>query len=101
MARQDQDDGETNLVDVINVSGETLRFELDGNKYKMAPKDVIKINKAYANPRQLQEGKDPIPSVVELLTNKKVLSVTDKRVRSLLGNATPTQTPAPASGTQR
>lgn len=91
MAKNDDEDNEPNTIEVVNISAETMKFELDGVRFKMAPKSVEKIHKNYATPMILQEGRDPIPSTIERLTNRKVLPVTDKRAKAVMatrqGNA--------------
>lgn len=75
-----------NTIEVINISSETLKFELEGMKFSIKPKERIRVHKSYATPRLMQQGRDPVPSAVELLTNHKVLPITDKRVRAMIGN---------------
>lgn len=77
-------DVESNMIEVINISSERAVFVLDDYKYVLKPRETAKIHKNYGQNRQLQEGKDPIPSVIELETNGKVLPVTDKRARSIV-----------------
>lgn len=80
-------DEDENTIEVINISSETMKFEIDGMKIKLAPKERFKIHKNYATPRVMQPERDPVPSTIELLTNKKVLPINDKRVRAVLGAA--------------
>jgi hypothetical protein len=80
-------DEETNTVEVINISAETVKFNISGTTYKLAPREKLLLHKSYALPRLMQEGRDPVPAVIELLTGQKVLPIDDKRVRGLLGNA--------------
>jgi hypothetical protein len=82
MTEDQQQEPEENAVDVINIGSTPMRFEIDGVRYKLAPGEMTKIHKAYALPRQMQAGKDAVPSAVELLTNKQVLWVGDKRARA-------------------
>lgn len=84
---EDNDDGlPTNVAEVINVSSETVRFEIEKIRYKLPPRGIAQIHKAYAVSRVMQEGRDPVPSSIELLTNKKVLPVTDKRAASVVAS---------------
>ncbi len=75
---------QTNQTEVINISGQNVRFEVDGNRYMLRPGQTVSLHNAYALPRQMQKNKDPIPSVVEMLTSKQVLSVTDPRARHMV-----------------
>jgi hypothetical protein len=81
-------DPENDLVEVVNISSEIMKFELERIKYKLKPKEVVKIPKAYAMVKVMAEGRDPVPPTIELLTNKKVLPVTDKRAKAVMGTAT-------------
>lgn len=90
--KQDQDDGfergttefKSNQTEVINISAGNIRFEIDGNRYLLKPGQVVSLHNAYALPRQMTKGKDPIPSVVEMLTSKMVLAVSDNRARAMV-----------------
>ncbi len=75
---------ETNQTEVINIAAHNVRFEIDGNRYILKPGQVVSIHNSYALARQLQKNKDPLPSVVEMLTSKMVLAVTDPRARHML-----------------
>lgn len=72
---------QTNQVEVINISSTNVRFEIEGNRYVLRPGQTVSLHKSYALPRSMVKGKDPVPSVVELLTAKQVLAVTDSRAR--------------------
>lgn len=74
-------DQESNAAEVINVSGEVVRFEIDGIRYKLSERERITIHQNYALPRHLKKDKDPLPSVIDMLTGGKVLHVEDKRAR--------------------
>ena len=76
---------------MMNISSDTVKFELDSLRYKLKPKETTRIHRNYALPRQMQPDKDPVPSVVELLTGKKVLAMSDPRVKSAIGSATQKQ----------
>lgn len=91
--REDQEQ-ESNAIEVINVSAEVVRFEIDGTRHKLKSLEAVSINKAYALPRQLQEGRDPVPSTIELLTNKKVLAVNDTRAKGAVASRGSKQTSA-------
>lgn len=78
-------DDEVNTVEVMNISSEIMKFEISGVRYKLSPRETAHIHKNYAIPRIMQEGRDPVPSVIELLTNRKVLPTSDKRVRAMTG----------------
>lgn len=84
---EDDDGGQDDLVEVINISGEIMRFELDGAKYKLKPKQTVKVHQSYGTAKKLQSDRDAVPSTVELLTNKKVLPITDSRAKQFLSAA--------------
>ncbi len=72
---------DTNQVDVINISSNVVRFEIDGNKYVLKPRQTTKLHKSYALMRKMSADRDPLPSQIELLTSKRVLAITDERAR--------------------
>lgn len=76
---------DTNTVEVVNISSEIVKIEIDKVKHKLNPKERLTVHKNYATPRLMQQGRDPVPSSIELMTNGKVLPVTDKRVKAMLG----------------
>ncbi len=77
-------DFQSNQIEVINISAGNVRFEIEGNRYILRPGQVVSLHKSYALPRSMVKGKDPVPSVVELLTAKQVLAVTDPRARHMM-----------------
>lgn len=79
------DDQESNVAEVVNISSETIKFEIAGVRFTLGPKEKAQVHRNYALPRKMAEGRDPIPSAIELLTNHKVLLVTDKRAKAALG----------------
>jgi hypothetical protein len=85
MSKKIIEDEDTNSVECVNISSETLKFEIDGVRYKLGPRDRVHLHKNYALPRAMQPGRDPVPSAVALLTSHKVLPVTDKRAMAALG----------------
>lgn len=80
---------DTNSIECVNISSETIKFEIEKVKYVLGPKDKVVLHKNYATPRAMQPGRDPVPSTVALLTNHKVLPITDRRARQALGLRTP------------
>ena len=80
-----ESDDEVNTVECVNVSSETIRFEIEKVKYRLGPKDRVVLHKNYATPRVMQPERDPVPSTIELLTNNKVLPITHPRARAALG----------------
>ena len=72
---------DTNQVEVINISGHNVKFDIDGNRYLLKPGQTTRLHKAYALPRSMAAERDPLPSVVEMLTSKKVLAITDPRAK--------------------
>lgn len=85
----EESDLEENTKEVINISSHTVRFELDGSRYVVPPGHKRRVHKNYATRMQMREGRDPIPSTVELLTNKMVLPIDDPRARSFLPSSQP------------
>lgn len=77
-------DSNSNTEKVINITSNNVRFEIDGTRFELKPSEQITINRSYALPRHFKQGKDPVPSVIELLTGGMVLHVGDKRARSAL-----------------
>ena len=73
------EDQDTNQVEVINIASQTVRFEIDGNRYVLRPGQTCSLHKSYALARKTAKNRDAIPSVVEMLTSKQVLSITDPR----------------------
>jgi len=77
---------ETNSVEVVNISGSIVRFEIEGVRYKLAPKERVHLHKSYTVNKKMRPDADPVPSTIELLTNNMVVPVTDKRAIARLGN---------------
>lgn len=75
---------DSNQTEVINISSHPVRFEVDGNRYVLKPGQVVSLHNSYALARQMTKGRDPVPSVIELLTGRQVLAVTDPRARSMV-----------------
>lgn len=80
-----EDEEESNTVECVNISGETMRFEIEKVKYKLGPRERVVLHRNYALPRAMQPGRDPVPSAIELLTNHKVLPISHPRARAALG----------------
>lgn len=86
MAEEDESsDPEDTTVEVVNISSERMKFELEGQMHVMKPGDRRRVPRYLTVSRVMQKGKDPVPSAIELLTNKKVLPITDPRARAALG----------------
>jgi len=83
----DPQEFQSNQVEVVNISSNNVRFEIEGNRYVLRPGQTVSLHKSYALPRAMVKGKDPVPSVVELLTSKQVLAVTDQRARQVVSAA--------------
>lgn len=84
---EDEDDViPSDLVQIVNVSSQMAKFELDGMKYKLRPGQIGECRASYARPMQLQKSADPLPSVVDRETNGRVLCVEDPRAKRVLGN---------------
>lgn len=73
-------DPASTLVEVVSMYPGTVKFNLAGRKYKLKQGQVERVEGAYGTPRLMRPNTDPLPSVVELLTNRKVLPVLDPRV---------------------
>lgn len=72
---------ESNLVEVINISDHPVKFNLDGMIYALEPLERAKVHVSYTKNRQLQKKRDPVKPILELMTNAKVLPVTDPRAK--------------------
>lgn len=68
------------LVPVINAWHGLVKFEMAGRRYRLKPGEIAMVEGAYGTPRVFRKGGDPIPSVVELDTGRKVLPVSDPRI---------------------
>lgn len=75
---------DNNVQEVINISSENVKMQIGDMRVTMKPGDRLQVHRNYAFPRQLREGRDPIPSVVELESGGKVVPTTDPRARSML-----------------
>lgn len=75
----DDFDPKSSMVEVVCLQG-GAKFAIAGRRYKMRPGDIAQVEGAYGTPRLMRPGSDPLPSVVELLTGRKVLPVLDPRV---------------------
>lgn len=73
---------EQNTQEVVNISSETVKFDIGDMKIVLKPGERIAIHKNYAFPRKLKQDRDPLPSVVELETGGRVVATTDRRARS-------------------
>lgn len=71
-------------VEVINISGAAARFEIEHQLIELRPLEKVKILEAFALPRTLQAGRDPIASVVDLQTGGRVVHVGDPRAKVAL-----------------
>lgn len=80
MSKDTEELFEDNTKEIVNISSQTVRFQIDNQKIVMQPGDRRRINANYATARALQPNRDPVPSVVELLTNKMVLPVDHPKV---------------------
>ncbi len=67
-------------VEVVNVSPGSVKFKVAGRTYKLRPGEIAQLEAAYGTPRIMRAGGDPMPSTVELETQRKVLPVLDHRV---------------------
>lgn len=71
-------------VSIINVSSESVSFELDGLEHTLRPRESMKTHASYGLPRHLQKGRDPVASVVDMLTNGRVVHEGDRRARAVV-----------------
>lgn len=72
-------------VEVVNIAPQVMKFNIDGVDYELKPKETMKISPSYALPRQMQKDKDPVPSVIELMTGGNVLATSLPKARRALG----------------
>lgn len=74
-------------TEAINVSSDVARFEIDGVRHAMKPRERRRFPTGYCAQRVFTGSsgakRDPLPSVIELLTNKRVLPVADPRAKAL------------------
>lgn len=77
----DEEDG---FKEVINTADHPVKFKMNGALVKMQPLETRSIPKAYAIPRQLQPNAPALPSVVEHLTNSKILPVDHDKATAAL-----------------
>lgn len=89
----------SNLVTIYNISGQRATFELDGAIHVLKPRESAKIHEAYTKPRQSVPGRDPVPSIIEMLTDGRVLPETHKKCRQVMG--LDVKTPEPNSEEQQ
>ncbi len=78
-------EADSNQVDVVNISAQVVRFEIEGNRYVLRPGQTVSLHKSYALERKHAKNRDAIPSVIEMLTSKMVLQVNDHRARGAVG----------------
>jgi hypothetical protein len=81
MAKSSDDDQETNMAEVVNISGEIMRFELDGQRFKLKPGETASVLKQHVVMRRTAPDRDPVQSTIALLTNNKVVAIDDPRAR--------------------
>jgi len=70
--------------EVICLADEGATFVIDSSKITLKKGQTCMIPKAYTCLRQYQKNRDPLPSVIELETSKKVLPVSDPRARGVV-----------------
>jgi len=71
----------------INISDAPAKFQLDNHTVTLKPKQKVRVPKAYTTKRVFKEGNDPMPSVIELETGKRVLPVSDPRAKGAVATA--------------
>lgn len=71
---------QSTLVPVINMWQGLVKFELAGRRYRLKRGEIAMVEGAYGTPRLFRQGGDPLPSVIEMETGRKVLPVSDPRV---------------------
>jgi hypothetical protein len=76
----DDDDLSNKLVQVVCIADTGAKFEIGRRRYRLRKGQIAEIEAAYGTPRVFRQGGDPLPSVVELETGRKVLPVSDPRV---------------------
>lgn len=74
MAKINEEDAD-NTKEIVNISQNVVKFEIAGTRFVMKPGDRRFIHKNYATARAMQPNRDPVPSTIELLTNKMVLPI--------------------------
>ncbi len=65
---------------VCLYEGPAVKFQIAGRTYRMRAGDIEQIQVGYICQRHNNPQGDPIPSAIEMMTNRKVLPVADPRV---------------------
>lgn len=77
-------DTDSDAQEVINISSETVKMNIDGMRVTLKQGDRMRVHKNYAFPRQFRPDRDPLPSVVELESGGRVVPTSDKRAQSFI-----------------
>lgn len=79
------DDG---LVEVINISGREVLFNVGRERrVRLKPQQKTRLEKLYALPQQgINPNGDPVPSVVEMLTDGAVVASTHRKAKPFYKN---------------
>lgn len=73
---------------VVNVTDQpiTLQFAEGPNQVSLvtfAPGVPVEVPSAYATPQAIAPNRDPKPSVIDMLSNGRVLDISDKRAAAV------------------
>jgi hypothetical protein len=77
------------MAHVVNVSGGSFPLEIGTGpgkrplRYDMKAGDVVDVEDAYGRPRQPNPSADPMPSIVEAMTNGNVVHAGHPRAKDL------------------
>jgi hypothetical protein len=78
---EDDDSEFSQMVPIVCVyDGPAVRFKISNRSYVMRYGEIKEIEFNYACLRNMQAQGDPIPSAIELVTNRKVLPVASTAV---------------------
>jgi hypothetical protein len=85
---EERDDADANQdrnsVECVNITSHTVKFEVAGVRYVVKSHQMIQLHRAYALPRKMQRNRDPIASVIEMISGKQVLACNDPRAASTM-----------------
>lgn len=79
----EDDDLATAEEECINIGSNVVKFQIENSRVKMRPKEIRKFHRTYVLPKKTHPDRDPVASVVSMLTNGMVLSVKDPKAKPI------------------
>lgn len=76
-------DGDDDSEEVVNISSMPARLFIDNLKIVLKPGQRIRVPKAYVSRHAMQPGRDPVASAIHMMTDGRVVPVTDPRAPRL------------------